>query len=136
MFDFLIATGQVGIFGICIVFIVVFLLAQPGKEITFWGIKFHKKYRISKTINWKRIPKPLPIEWQIVLRAFANLDKHHIHESELFNETKQLNDMSELKTRDTCCEMKKYGLINHVSNYVYITDRAIPLANNLDEYKA
>jgi len=136
MFEFLISTGKVGVIGIFAVFVVVFLLAEPGKEISFWGIKFHKKYRIRNTMNWRRIPKNMPHEWQIVLRAFANLDEHHIHESRLYEETKRLNDYSELKTRDICSEMKKYGLVKHIANYISLTERALPLVNNLDGNKA
>jgi hypothetical protein len=136
MFEFLIATGKVGVIGISAVFFVVFLLAEPGKEISFWGIKFHKKYRIRNTMNWRRVPKRLPLEWQIVLRAFANLDEQYIHESRLYEETKRLNNFTELKTRDICSEMKKYGLIKYSGNYVVLTEKVLPLVNNLDEHKA
>lgn len=100
MFEFLIATGLIGVIGVCVVFVVVFLLAAPGKEISFWGIKFHKKYRNRNTIYLRRIPKSLPSEWKIILRAFESLDKHHIMESVLFKETMRINKISELKTRD------------------------------------
>lgn len=133
MFEFLIATGLAGVIGLFSVFLVVFLLAKPGKEISFWGIKFHKKDRRRGPFCQKRIPKPLPTEWQIVLRAFVNLDKHHIHEADLYRETKKLESISELKTRDICSTMKQYGLINHVVNYVSLTERALPLLQTIDK---
>lgn len=135
MFDFIITTGTFGVLGICAVFVVVFILAEPGKEISFWGIKFHKKYSKRKILNWRRMPKHLPREWIIVLRAFADLDHHHINESNLYEVTKQSHDFTELKTRGVCSEMSKYNLIHHFGGYVSVTDRALPLINNLDEHK-
>ena len=135
MFDFIIATGIFGALGICAVFVVVFILAEPGKEISFWGIKFHKKYRNRNILNWRRVPKHLPAEWLIVLRAFANLDEHYLHESKLYEETNRLHDFTELKTRGICSEMSKYDLVRHFGGYVSVTDKALPLVNDLDKHK-
>jgi hypothetical protein len=131
MFEFLVATGKVGVIGIGIVFIVVFLLAEPGKEISFWGIKFHKKYRKIFPMYWRRIPRNLPENWKFVLLAFAKLDDHHVNESALFEETRQLGGLSELETRSVCAEMKKYGLVKHSANYISLQEKALPLANKL-----
>ena len=131
MFEFLIATGKFGALGICAVFVVVFVLAEAGKEISFWGIKFHKKYRFNKSFNWRRVPKKLPEEWKMVLLAFADLDENYIHEKKLFEQTKKLAGYSELKTRSICAEMEKYRLIQHLQSYVSLQEKALPLANHI-----
>jgi hypothetical protein len=131
VFEFLAVTGKAGAIGISLVFVVVFILAEPGKEISFWGIKFHKRYRLFKRIKWRRLPKPLPQDWIIVLRAFANFDEHHLHQDKLFFEADRLGKLSVLKTRQTFAEMEKHGLLEHMMNYVSLKEGALKLANEI-----
>lgn len=136
MFEFLLATGKAGVIGISLVFVVVFFLAQPGKEISFWGIKFHKRYRLFRPIKWRRLPKPLPKDWIVVLHAFANFDDHHLHQDKVFFETDRLANFSVLKTREVFAEMAKYGLLEHLMSYVSIKDDALRLVNEIKKNDA
>ena len=129
MFEFLLATGTAGVLGIALVFVVVFILAEPGKEISFWGVKFHKRYRLFRPFKWRRMPKPLPQDWIVVLRAFANFDDHHLHQDKIFFETDRLANFSVLKTREVLAEMEKYDLLEHVANYVSLKRGALKLVN-------
>jgi hypothetical protein len=135
MFDFLKVTGIAGAIGICIVFVVVFLIAEPGKEISFWGIKFQKRYKGISLRHLKRLPKVLPEGWVIILQAYKNYDDHHIHEDKLFHETQRLAEYSELHTRELCSEMASYSLVRQVGNYVALENRALPLIKSIEPEK-
>lgn len=133
MFDFLIHTGITGIVGVFVVFCVVFFLAESGKEISFWGIKFHKKYKVSSPVKrWRKLPKQLPGDWVVVLRAFVTFDKTFVQESRLHEEAYDLAEFSAIKTKSVCAEMESYGLIRITGNHVALLDKALPLANKVE----
>jgi hypothetical protein len=131
MFEFLIATGLVGVLGVCAVFLVVFILAEPGKEISFWGIRFCKRYRLFSPIVWRRTPKILPDNWVAILQAFIALDQHHVRDERIFSEALRVKGLSELRVREVCADMEKYGLVVHRLNYIHLTKRGLVLVNKL-----
>jgi hypothetical protein len=125
MLEFIVKMGlATGGSVLVVTFIVVFLLAEPGKEILFWGIKFHKKWksRIRKKYFWRPLPKKLPNTWKHILQAFISLDSNHVRENSLFQEANRIAGFSELKTREICVEMGKYSLIEYRANH-YKTKR-------------
>ena len=128
MLEFILATGKYGVIGLAIVFVVVFILAEPGKEISFWGIKFHKKLPDYKN-KFKKVPKKIPSNWKIILQAFQNSDKHVVHESVFFNEVLRIEGLSEMRCRELVSEMKPFGLVKLSGNYLYLNERAFPLIN-------
>ncbi len=132
MFEFLMATGKFGAIGMCLVFVVVFYLAKPGEEISFWGVKFHKKHTTKKK-KTKKLPKELPDDWNNVLRAFLTLDDNHVRLSQLFAQLNRINGASDIEARKICSEMQQYGLVKFQINYISLTEKALPLATSLDK---
>ena len=57
MVEFLSATGIAGVIAVTSIFVIVFLLAEPGEEISFWGVKFRKGYRKFDIRHYRRLPK-------------------------------------------------------------------------------
>ncbi|MFT7223190.1 MAG: hypothetical protein ACI82Z_000723 [Cellvibrionaceae bacterium] len=105
MFEFLIATGKFGVIGITL----VFYLAKPGSEISFWGIKFYKKAKSSKA---KKIPRNIPSEWNHVFQVFIEKDDELISPSLLFKELAKNNKYSRIKAQGICIAMAECDLID------------------------
>jgi len=134
MFDFLTATGIFGAIGLSAVFIVVFLLAKPGEEISFWGIKFHKKYK-QRQKKGKRIPKTIPNNWFVVFEAFSRLDNHNISLSSLYSEIRKNDYLSDIEARNICMEMQEYGLVRIHSHSIYLCEKALSLVVSVKNRK-
>jgi len=104
----LIVAGGVAILG----FLLVFLLAAPGKEISYFGIKFEKKIKPAKK---PKPPKPSSYkftgEWKVVLSAFVALDDDEIHEWNIIDWA-VTQKMSRLATKRCLGEMWDAGLIS------------------------
>jgi hypothetical protein len=132
MFELIIKFGLVSV---CIVagvsFLLIYFLAEPHKEITFWGIKFHKKWMPKKKIYWKRVPKNIPKEWESVLLVFKKEDTPRINETHLFQDLLVLSNISELKVREICIDMEKCGLLEYSYNSYILKERAFKLINRL-----
>ncbi len=132
MFELII---KVGLQTVCLIaslaFLLIYFLAEPHKEITFWGIKFHKKWMPEKKFYWKRVPKKLPNEWESILLVFKNEDSPKINERHLFQSLLALSNISELKVREICSDMEKCGLIEYSFNNYELQERAFKIINRL-----
>ena len=116
-----------------IVFLVFYSLAKPNKEISFWGIKFHKNWMPSAKFSWRKIPKVIPDDWQTIFMVFKASDSHKIHETELFERAQIFSGITELRVREICVEIEKYGLIKHSFSYYVLQDRAYKIVNSIKD---
>lgn len=118
---------------VLVVFFAVYFLAEPHSEISFWGLKFKKRWSPRRKLNWRWVPRKIPDEWKVILKAFEIYDSTLLAESNLFDVTSSLAEFSQIKTRQVCVEMEKYGLIERGMGNYLLKDRALPILNGLDD---
>jgi hypothetical protein len=133
MIELIIKFGLVSVATVTIiVFLVVYYLAEPRKEISFWGIRFHKKWMPKVKFSWRKVPKVIPMDWQQIFIVFKISDSYKLHETDLFERANIQSRFTELRVREICVEMEKYGLVEHSFNYYILQDRAYKLVNKVN----
>jgi hypothetical protein len=115
---------------IIVMFLVVYYLAESNKEISFWGIKFHKKWTPKRKFSWRRLPKVMPPEWQTILLFFKIYDAHKLNEDDLYERAISAG-ITELKVREICVDMEKFGLVEYSFNCYVLQKGAYKLVNSL-----
>lgn len=130
MFEFIINFGFIGLIGIIILFITVLILAKPNKEISFFGIKFHKKEISIPFYLLRKYPKSIPESWITIFTIFQEHDEQYINKDIFYNHAKIEN--KGLQIRHTIEEMKKYGLIQDNWNNISLTKRGLKKLNRKD----
>src|SRR5690554_4972598 len=74
--------GALAVFSILVIFLIIFILAEPKSEISFWGIKFKKPWgRKINLYKFRPLPKQIPSNWNKVVQVFVNYDSSRISES-------------------------------------------------------
>ncbi|RVT47275.1 hypothetical protein EMM73_05065 [Rheinheimera sediminis] len=117
---------------VIVMFLVVYCLAESNKEISFWGIKFHKKWTPKRKFSWRRLPKVIPPEWQAILLVFKTSDAHRLNERDLYERAHISSGLTELKVREVCVDMEKYGLVEYSFNCYFLQKRSYKLVNSLN----
>jgi hypothetical protein len=128
---------QLGIFTVLLItfvsFLIVYFLAETGKEVSFWGVKFYKKFRPARKIGtFRPILGKFPNDWKAILEIFRKSDSPIIHEKELFEKVKLSNSFTELKVRQICIDMEKFALLEYSFNYYRLQERALKYVNNVE----
>jgi len=122
--------GALAIGFLLVIFVCVFILAEPRSEISFWGIKFKKSW--SQKINFygfRPLPKRIPSSWKKVCQVFVDYDSSRISESIVNENLGATHGLTALTVKQTCVEMKKYGLLEFgMGNYI-LTERALKHLN-------
>lgn len=118
---------------VLVVFFAIYFLAEPNSEISFWGLKFKKRWSPRRKLNWRWVPRKIPEDWKVILRAFESYDSTRLAESNVFDATSSLAKFSQIKTRQVCAEMEKYGLIERGMGNYLLNDKALPILNGLDD---
>lgn len=121
------ATGIFGIGLLVGLFLAIFYVASPGKEISFWGIRFHKRRKSPwKWRKWRPIPKKLPPECESVLRVFSLLDSYHISKEDLYKVALDISQISRVQARDAVIKLERIGLLESYGGYCQVLEKGIP----------
>jgi hypothetical protein len=131
MFDFILATGISGIAGVVVIFFVVFLLAEPEEEISFWGIKFRKRRIAFPLYKFRRYPESPPEDWFVVYEIFRSQDRSYLTIASFYHTARNVS--KELKIRVAVDQMKKFGLIRESINYIALTEAGLIRMSNINE---
>jgi predicted transcriptional regulator len=138
-YDFLFALGKYGIavIAICavLVFFCVFLLAQPGGEISFLGIKFHKRRTPWNFSAIFRLPRlRTPESWMQVLQAFAEYDEDSLRQEDIFT-AMAASGLSKNQIKSVFDEMHNAGLLEPPHSHVHLTEKGRKQISMIDTEK-
>lgn len=130
MVDLIIHYGALPVLIILVIFTIVFILAEPQSDISFWGIKFKKKWgRKINFYEFRPLPKRIPSNWKKVCQVFVDCDSSRISESIVNENLGAMHGLTALTVKQTCVEMKKHGLLEFgMGNYI-LTERALKHLN-------
>ena len=122
------ATGIFGIGLLVGLFLAIFFLASPGKEISFWGIRFHKRRKSPwKWRKWRPIPKKLHPDCEAVLKVFSLLDSYHISDGDLYKLALDMSQMSRVQARDAVIKLERIGILECYGGYCRVLEKGIPI---------
>lgn len=128
MIDILRATGLLGIGLILGLFVAVFFVAAPGKEISFWGIRYHKKWAPPwNWRKWKRIPKKLHPDCESVLLAFSVYDSDRISTEDLYRVASDMSKLSRIEAREALIKLEKIGIVTCSMGECRVLEKGVPL---------
>ncbi|OZB04588.1 MAG: hypothetical protein B7X54_07595 [Idiomarina sp. 34-48-12] len=122
--------GALAIVFLLVIFVCIFILAEPRSEISFWGIKFKKQW--SRKINFygfRPLPKQIPANWGKVYQVFVNYDSSRVSESIIYEELGAIHGLTALAAKQICIEMKKYGLLERAMGNYILTERGLKKLN-------
>lgn len=102
------------------IFGLIFWLAEPGKEVTFFWIKIPKKRKPPKRKVLKPIPSSIPENWLPVLHAFAINDNDRMLIEVLAGVLKEVDGIPAVSTYKVLYEMEGCGLLSISKPMVYM----------------